>query len=55
MRSPSHRPHHSNGTLPRPGRNSEFTRTGRNSNQAVNPPSTFQVMPVMNPASGFTK
>jgi hypothetical protein len=55
MRSTSHRRPHSDGTLPRLGRNSELTRTGRNSNQAVNPPSTFQVMPVMNAASGLTK
>jgi hypothetical protein len=27
----------------------------RASDQAANPPSTFQVMPVMNPASGLTR
>jgi hypothetical protein len=32
-----------------------LTRIAPDSNQTVNPPSTFQVMPVMNAASGLTK
>jgi hypothetical protein len=37
------------------GRNFQLTRIAPDSNQTVNPPSTFQVMPVMNAASGLTK